>query len=374
MTERHVPFLNLADLHAGHRNEYLARFERLVGESRFIGGEELESFEREFADWIGPGRFATGCGNGTDALTLAAKALDLERGTEAILPAMTFVATAEALLHAGFRVRLADVSEGTWLVDPRQMAQVMTPRTKLLVPVHFYGQMAPMDTIRRLADETGCKVLEDGAQAHGSRWKGHGPAHWGDAAAFSFFPSKNLGAFGDGGAVVSRSPALIRKAGSLGKHGGEKKYEHLWLGHNSRLDNLQAAFLRVKLPHVNEWNDRRREVADWYRQLLCDVKDIQLPVEAEGGRHVYHLYVIIVEDRDRVADELKRVGIETGVHYPLALHQLPAFRDTELAEGRFPNAEKLARHGLSLPMGPTLGRADVDYVAFHLRRLFGKNR
>ncbi len=370
MTQRQVPFLNLAALHGPNGVEYLAEIGRLIQESRFVGGEELDAFEREFASWLGPGLFATGCGNGTDALMLAAKALELPEGSEAVIPAMTFVATAEGLLHAGVKVRLADISEGTWLVDPAEMEKAMNARTKLLVPVHFYGQMCPMDSIRKLADRTGCRILEDSAQAHGAQWKGEGPGQWGDVAAFSFFPSKNLGGFGDGGAVVSRSQALIQKSWCLGKHGGPKKYEHLWLGHNSRLDNVQAAILRFKLRFIDGWNDRRRQAASWYREALHDVADIRLPVEAPEAKHVYHLFVITTESRDRLAAALKHQGIETGIHYPLPLHQLPAFRDTELANGKFPNAERLSKQGLSLPMGPTLERSEVEYVAGAIRRFF----
>ncbi len=372
MSQKRVPFLNLGALFSRHREEFLSVMTDVIDGCRYITGPELEAFEKEFATWLGPDLFSLGCGNGTDAITLATLALDLPEGSEAVIPAMTFVATAEGLLHAGLKVQLADVTEGTWLVDPKLMAKAITPKTRLLAPVHLYGQMAPMDAICALAEEEKCRVLEDAAQAHGARWKDRGPGTWGDVATFSFFPGKNLGAFGDGGGLASRSQELVLKASALGKHGGLKKYEHTTLGFNSRLDNVQAAVLRVKLKYIDLWNQRRREIAGWYRELLSDVKDIALPVEASGARHVYHLFVVLVEDRKALGSFLKDQGVDTGVHYPLAIHQLPVFRKESFAAESFPNAEKVARHGISLPMCPTLEQSDVEHVAHSIRRFFGK--
>lgn len=367
-----VPFLNLNALHQPQSEEYQRTFAEVLAGSRFIVGEDLAKFEQEFAAWNGPNFYAVGCANGTDAITLAAKALELPAGSEAIVPAMTFVATVEGLLQAGLKVRLADVDDGSWLLSAKGAAPKLSSRTKLIVPVHLYGQMAAMDEIARLAKETGCRILEDASQAHGARWQNETAGHWGDVATFSFFPGKNLGAFGDGGAVLSRHAKLIETASMLGKHGGLKKYEHLILGGNSRLDNLQAAMLRIKLKHIDRWNERRRRIAAHYRELLSDIGDIKLPKEVPGAKPVHHLYVVGFEFRDKIAGLLKEGGVETGCHYPLPIHQLPVFRGTEIAEGSYPNAEWIAAHGLSLPMCPTLSDAQVEFVATSLRRIFAK--
>lgn len=361
-----VRFLNLTRLIASEIDEYVHVFRSVLESGQYVGGREVEAFEREFSKWLGPDLHAVGVGNGTDAITLAARALQLPEGSEAIVPAMSFFATAEGLLHAGLRVRLADVSDGTWLIDLDRLESALTPATRLIVPVHLYGQMAPMDAIREMADRHGCLVLEDAAQAHGATWKGRGVGAWGDIATFSFYPGKNLGAFGDGGAVVSKSIHLSSRVRALSSHGGLQKYVHDAVGYNSRLDAIQAALLRLKLKHLDEWNRKRRSVAARYREQLRDLEWLQLPVESLDAEPVYHLFVVLVENRERFQAWLKKRGVETGIHYPRALHQLPALAG-RVDESGFPVAERLASQGVSLPMCPTLTDSDIDRVVASVR-------
>jgi dTDP-4-amino-4,6-dideoxygalactose transaminase len=366
-----VPFLNLKQLFHDHRDEFLSAVTRVMENAAFIGGDEVKAFETTFANWVGPGYHVVGCANGTDAITLAAKSLNLPEGSEAIVPAMTYVATAAGLVQAGLKVKLVDVSPGTWLMDPTKLEAAITSKTKLIVPVHLYGQMAPMDEIRRIADKHGCLILEDSAQSHGATWKGKPVGHWGDIATYSFFPGKNLGAFGDAGGILSKNPEYISKCRALGNQGGLVKYVHDYVGYNSRLDNLQAAILNVKMKYISEWTEARRNVAKTYREMLSGVKGLELPVEVADAKHVYHIYAVVVEDRNRLGAFMKEKGIETGIHYPRAIHQLPAFANTEFAKQSFPNAERIAALEFSLPMCPTLNVKTIERVGNAVRAYFG---
>ncbi len=367
MSKARVPFLNLKAFFAKNREAILAELSGLMERGEFIGGPTVQRFEQAFAAWIGGEVTALGCANGTDAITVAAQALELPAGSEAIVPAMTFFATAEGLRNAGLRVRLIDVEPGTWLLDPKLLAGAIDRHTKLIVPVHLYGQMADTAEIRRIADQKGCRVLEDAAQAHGARRGGHGVGHFGDIATFSFYPGKNLGAFGDAGAVVSRHAKLIDTCREIANHGSVEKYRHDLWGCNSRMDAIQAAVLNLKLAFIDEWNRHRRKVAGLYRQALSGIPGIELPVEAPQAEHVYHLYVIVTEQRDKLKAHLHERGIETGFHYPSAIHQLAACRDEAFARGTFPNATRIAACGISLPMCPTLTEAQIDEVATAIR-------
>lgn len=371
MLDSSVPFLDLKKLYLDHKPEFLSAIEAVIDKSAFIGGDATAAFEKNFATWVGEGSYLASCANGTDAITLAALALDLPRGSEALVPAMTYVATVEGLLDAGLKVRLIDVKPDTWTIDPEELQKGIAAKTKLLAPVHLYGQMASMDRIREIANAHHCKVLEDAAQAHGARWKGNPVGFYGDVATYSFYPGKNLGAFGDAGAVLSRDKASIAKVAALSNHGGLKKYEHECVGFNSRLDNLQAAVLNVKLKYLSAWNEARRNVAGQYRELLNGIAGLSLPVEDPLATHAYHLYVVLVDNRDSFVEYLRERGVECGVHYPRAIHQLPAFRGEAFAGESFPHAERLARHGVSLPMCPTLTLESVEKVAKAVKGYFG---
>lgn len=364
-----IEFLNLNRLHGPLRPEFEQVFRRTADQSSFIQGEDCIEFEREFADWVGPDNFFVGCGNGTDAIGIAARALGLSAGDEAIVPAMSFVATVEPLLAMGMKVRAVDVSADTWLMDPAALHREIGPKTKLVVPVHLYGQMAPVDEIIEISRKHGALVLEDSAQAHGARWRGKPVGYFGDIATYSFFPGKNLGAFGDAGGILCRVLERSRMAKAISMHGGLKKYEHEYLGCNSRMDTLQAGLLRVKLKHLTHWNEARRRVAENYQEGLSAVDGLRLPKVADGAEHVFHLYVVLVENRDVFIKFLNENGISTGVHYPKALHQLPALRST-FAGGKFHHAEDVAAHGVSLPMCPTLTSEETEYVIETVKRYF----
>lgn len=357
-----VPFLDVKTLTLQSREVFLQAISRVVEDASFINGPYVERFEKNFASWVGTGFVCAGCANGTDAITIAATSLDLPPGSEAILPAMTFFGTAEGIARAGLEIRLVDVSPDTWLLDPKKLEEAMSPRTKLIVPVHLYGQMAPMDVIGQFADAHRCRVLEDAAQAHGARWLNEPVGRWADLATYSFYPGKNLGAFGDAGAILSRNEALISRCKTLRNHGGKAKYEHAELGWNSRLDAIQAAVLDTKLHLIDQWNAARRKIASRYRVGLSHLSKIELPVEAQGAHHTYHLYVVLVPDRKDLAAHLYARGIETNVHYPQTLSQLQAFSSSGFAKRSFPQAERVAARCLSLPMCPMMTPEQQDLV------------
>ncbi len=356
----------LVDLHAQYRaykDEFNAALERCVADSSFIGGPDHEAFAEEFAEFCGGGHVAL-CGNGTDALYLALVEI-LGKGDgsgEIITVSHTFIATTEAITQAGYRPVFVDIDPETCLLDVSQIEDAITPRAKALLPVHLYGQMVPMDRLMEMARRYSLPVIEDAAQAHGATWLGKGPGQWGDAACFSFYPAKNLGAWGDGGAVFTRDKELADRIRMRANHGRRAKYEHEFEGINSRLDGLQAAILRVKLRHLPEWNEARRQVAAWYDELLDGVNGVQRPVTRPEAKHVYHLYVVQVEQRDRVLSELRRSGISAGVHYPIPLHKQLAYRYLGMTPESLPRTHEVAQRVLSLPLFPEMTCGQVHRV------------
>jgi dTDP-4-amino-4,6-dideoxygalactose transaminase len=370
MKTQSIPLVNLNRMFETYRPDFMEALERIALESSFIGGSAVKNFLDRFAAWVGNGLGAVGCGNGTDAITLAVKAMGLPPGSVALIPAMTFVATAEGILNAGMKPALVDVEPETGLMNPHLIEEALQGQPRLIVPVHLYGQMAGMDLIRSLADKAGCLVLEDAAQAHGATYQEHGPAYWGHAASFSFYPGKNLGAFGDGGAVVSPDLKLLERIAKLGNHGGLKKYTHEIVGTCSRLDGLQAALLTVKLKYIDEWTEKRRSIAGFYREALGDIEAVKLPLQKPQSRHVYHLFVLEVPDRDDLVTYLHQHGIEAAIHYPQAIHQLPAFKEYPFARQSFPVAERMAKHSLSLPLCPMMTQSEALFVADTVRNFF----
>jgi dTDP-4-amino-4,6-dideoxygalactose transaminase len=301
-----------------------------------------------------------GVGNGTDALYLTLRALGIGPADEVITVAHTFIATAEAISMTGATAVFVDVTDDTMLMDPKLIEPAITPRTKAIVPVHLYGQSCDMDAIMEIARKHDLKVVEDAAQAHGGRWRGQRVGSIGDAATFSFYPGKNLGAFGDAGAVVSQDEALIEQIRMLANHGRLEKYTHKMEGVNSRLDGMQAAILRVKLRYLDEWNEKRRQIADAYREQLTQ-SAIALPVVHEQAEPVWHLFVIRVAERERLQSLMKQEGIATGIHYPIPLHLQPAFEDRR-AGYSLPATERAAVEVLSLPMYPELKQEQIEAV------------
>ncbi len=323
--------------------------DRVLRSGRFILGPEVEAFEQEVAAYLGV-KFAIGVNSGTDALVIALRALGVGPGDEVITTPFTFFATAEAISLVGATPVFVDIDPLTFNIDPHQIPAAITPRTKAILPVHLYGHAADMDPILEIAQAHGLKVLEDVAQAFGGRYKGRKLGTLGDAAAFSFFPTKNLGGLGDGGLIATNDPQVAEQARMLRAHGSRKKYYNETLGYNSRLDALQAAVLRVKLQVVEEWNARRREVAARYHEALAGVKGLILPSEQPYAYHVYHQYTVRVLGgrRDEVRQRLADAGIGTMVYYPVPVHRLPVYA---WPEGTLPQAEQAAREALSLPMG-----------------------
>jgi len=357
-----MPRIPLVDLAAQYRAlgpalEEAAR--RVLASTRYILGPEVESFEREFAAFCEVPH-AIGVANGTDALELALRALQVGPGDEVITVPNTFIATQEAISATGARPVFVDVDPHTRTLDPRLIHPAITPRTRAILPVHLHGHPADMDPILAIARARGLAVLEDAAQAHGARYRGRPVGALGDAACFSFYPGKNLGAAGDAGAVTTARADVAARVRSLRNHGRTQKYLHDEEGRNSRLDELQAALLRVKLPHLAAWNARRRELAARYRAALSP--RLALPPPADWAESVHHLFVIELDRRDAIAAALAERGIETGVHYPVPLHLQPASRHLGLPPGRYPVSEASAARMLSLPIYPELDDPTQDSV------------
>ncbi len=350
----------LVDLHAqyhGIKDEIDGAIANVLAAGDFILGQEVGQFEREMAAYCG-GQHGVGVGSGTDALYLALLACGVGPGDEVITTAFTFIATAEVITHCGAKPVFADIESSTYNLDWRQVESLITDRTRAILPVHLYGHPVDMDPLLDLAKRYQLKVVEDCAQALGAQYKGRPVGSLGDAGCFSFFPSKNLGAYGDGGMVVTSDPDLADHVALLGKHGAHEKYYHLVAGFNSRLDTLQAAVLRVKLRYLDDWVTQRREKADYYRELLAGTPGIQTPITQEYAKHSFNYYTVRNagpgEDRDRLQAHLRESGISTAVYYPLSLHLQPAFESLGYQKGDLPETERAQEEVLSLPLYPEL--------------------
>jgi len=357
-----VPFTDLIIEHQRLREDLRQIWDSLLDNAAFVGGPPVNEFEKSFAEFCEV-RHAIGVANGTDALVLALKALGIGRNDEVIVPANSFVATAEAVVHAGAKPVFVDIDPRTYNIDGRQIERHLTRQTRAIIPVHLYGQPADMDAVHAIAERYGLNVIEDAAQAHGARYHGRRAGSMGDAACFSFYPAKNLGACGDAGAVVTNDDNIAASVRRLRDHGGLKKYEHDCIGHNSRLDSLQAAVLQRKLPHLERGNEMRRRHAQTYNELLTPIPGVVTPYVPDGIDSVYHLYVIRVEKANR--SELQRYlqdrGVQTGLHYPTPIHRTPAF--ARFSTHACPVAEQYAATILSLPMFPEMEKHQVEYVA-----------
>jgi dTDP-4-amino-4,6-dideoxygalactose transaminase len=360
-----VPFIDLQSQHQLLAEEILDAWRGLLETSAFIGGAAVAGFEADLADYVGTDH-AIGVANGTEAITLALLAGGLQPGDHVITAANTFFATVEAITHAGGVPVLADVDAETGTISPEAFERAITPRTKFVIPVHLYGQAADMDAINAVAAERGITVIEDNAQALGARYKGRRTGSLGHAASTSFYPGKNLGACGDGGAITTSDPDLARRIRILANHGQQAKYNHVAIGFNSRLDALQAAALSIKIRRLDEWNAARRAIAATYDRGL-DQLGVRRPIEAFGREHVYHLYVIRESNRAALQADLEERGIGTGLHYPVPIHLTPPYRHLGHGPGSFPNSEDWSASGLSLPMHPHLTMEDTASVLHALR-------
>ena len=359
-TTLRVPFSDLAAQTTEVRSKLDIAWTQVVDSGRFVGGSIVERFEQEWAAYCGA-RWSVSVANGTDSLQLILRALDIGRGDEVVLPANTFIATAEAVALVGATPRFVDVDPRTLLIDPEQVAAALTPRTAAVIAVHLYGQMADMTALSAVTERAGVALIEDGAQAHGAHCGSRRAGSVGIAGGFSFYPGKNLGAFGDGGAITTSDETLAARLRSMRDHGRSDgdRHVHDTLGTNSRLDALQAAVLSVKLAHLDAWTDARRSVAQDYREQLPE-NLVQLVEEAPSTPSVYHLAVVRTTQRDVAASGLARAGVETGVHYPIPCHLQGPFRGN--AQAPLPVAELAAREVLSLPMFPNMTSRQVAYV------------
>jgi dTDP-4-amino-4,6-dideoxygalactose transaminase len=364
---RKLPVVDLKAQYSGLREEILAAVSGVLDNAHFILGPNVAGLEREIAQFC-QSPYAVGVASGTDALILALRAAGIQEGDEVVVPAFSFVATADAVSILGGTPVFADVDPSTLNIDVNHASSLITDRTRAIVPVHLYGQPADMDALLKLAERHSLVVVEDCAQALGASWRQKPVGSLGDYGCISFFPTKNLGAYGDGGMITARNQRSAARLKKLRVHGSEKKYCHDEQGMNSRLDELQAAILRVKLPHLERWNVERRRVADLYRQALAPVDGIALPWEGPEGYHVYHQFTIRHERRDAIQAALRESGIESVVYYPIPLHLQPMYSHLGYRTGQLPVAEAAAAEVLSLPIFPEMGEEDVAYVAEQMER------
>ncbi|HEY5640210.1 MAG TPA: DegT/DnrJ/EryC1/StrS family aminotransferase [Dehalococcoidia bacterium] len=370
---KNIPLVDLRGQYAAIEGEVKAAIAEVLDGMNLFLGENVYRLECDFAD-LCHAKHAVGVGSGTDALYLGLRALGVRPGDEVITVPNTFMATVSAISMAGAKPIFVDIDPDTYLMDTSKIAAAITERTKVLLPVHLYGQPVAMDRVRMLANEHGLAVLEDACQAHGAEYRGDRVGGLGDAAAFSFYYSKNLGAYGEGGIAVTNSRDVASQLQLLRNHGSSTRYYHSVLGMNSRLDEIQAAVLRIKLRHLEGWNEERRALAGEYNRRLAGLPGVTTPVEAPDARHVYHLYVIRVEKRDELLDWLKEHGVHAGIHYPVPIHLQEACRDLGYEEGDLPVAEKAAKGILSLPIYPELTIDDVAYVCQIISDFFSDER
>jgi dTDP-4-amino-4,6-dideoxygalactose transaminase len=355
-----IPFLDIKASYEELKVDLDAAYQRVMASGWYIMGAELESFEREFAKYCN-GQHCIGVGNGLEALSLILKGYGVGAGDEVIVPAHTFIATWLSVTEVGAIPVGVEPDPLTYNIDPELVEAAITSKTKAIIPVHLYGQPAHMDPICDIAERFGLKVIEDAAQAHGARYKNRVVGSLGDAAAFSFYPGKNLGAYGDGGAVVTNDAGLADRIRMIRNYGSQKKYEHKLIGSNSRLDELQAAFLRVKLEKLGVWNGRRKILAEIYLERLSG-SDLILPVNSDFCDSVWHLFVIRSQYRDKLQSKLDKKGITTMVHYPVPPHYQKAYENLGITKHALPITEELAKQVLSLPIGPHVSEAQVEYV------------
>lgn len=364
-----VPFVNLTRHHNTIKNELQNSFERVLSHSQFILGEEVKQLESEIASYVGV-KHAIGVSNGTNGLMLSLKACDIGPGDEVITTPFTFIATAEVITTVGATPVFCDIDTDTYNIDSDLIQSKVTRKTKAIIPVHLYGQAADMDAIMQISRASNIKIVEDMAQAIGAKYKNKMVGTFGDCACISFFPTKNLNALGDGGMILTSDGDIDKKIRQLRVHGASKKYHHDMIGYNERLDGLQAAFLRVKLPLLDKWNAKRREIADFYANNLKDI--VRIPQILTDNISIYHQYSILTEKRDQLKQFLADNGVGTEIHYPKCLHQQDAFKYLGYKEHDFPVAESVAKEVLSLPIHQDLTREEIQYVVDMIRKFYGQ--
>jgi dTDP-4-amino-4,6-dideoxygalactose transaminase len=370
VTKRIIPFVDLKAQYLNIKQEVDEAIAKVLDKCQFVLGDEVEAFEAEFAAYC-QARHCVGVNSGTSALHLALLAAGIKPGDEVITVSFTFVATAAAIRYVGATPVFVDIDPRSFMIDPAKIEAAITQRTKAIVPVHLYGQCADMRPLVDIAGSRGLIVIEDAAQAHGAEYGNRRAGSLGNLACFSFYPGKNLGAYGEGGAVTANDAGYTRTLRMLRDHGQSAKYHHEVIGYNYRLESIQGAVLRVKLGHLEKWNDARRRLAAQYRELLVDA-GVDLLEEMAHGKPVYHIFPVFTDHRDALAEHLKSNGIATGIHYPVPVHLQPAFSDLGYKVGDLPITERAARQTLSLPMYPELSPEDVSIIAEQICR-FGNH-
>lgn len=363
-----INFVDLKKQYQGIKPEIDLAIQSVIDKTAFILGEELEMFEKEFADFC-EAKYAVGVDSGISALELGMRALGIREGDEVIVPANTFIASASAVSFCGAKPVLADCDKDTFNIDTDKIEKLINKHTKAIMPVHLYGQPADMSQILKIAKKYNLYVIEDACQAHGALYKDKKVGSFGDFAAFSFYPGKNLGAYGDGGILTTNSLRMAKKISMMRNYGQKKKYYHQFLAYNRRLDNLQAAILRVKLRHLDQWNNQRIKNAQNYKKYLNGLP-LLLPSVQEQVKHVFHLYVIITKKRDELLKYLGEKGISCGIHYPIPIHRQLVYISLGYKEGSFLVSEKLSRQILSLPMYPELSEEEIKYISLQIKNFF----
>jgi dTDP-4-amino-4,6-dideoxygalactose transaminase len=368
-----IPMLDLSEQYQGLRDEMIAALDQVMTSSRFILGDNVKKLESDVAEYSNV-KFGIGVGNGSDAIHISLQGVGVQAGDEVITTPFTFFATGGAIARTGATPVYVDIDPETFNIDPSKIEAAITEKTKAIIPVHLYGQMADMEEIKRIADKHNLKVIEDAAQAIGAKQNGKNVGELGTTAAYSFFPTKNLGAYGDAGMIVTDDEEVAENCRVIRVHGSKPKYYHHVLGYNSRLDELQAAILNVKFPHLDNWSEQRRKHAAYYTELLNEKLPgkVVTPIEKEGNYHVFHQYTIRVEKRDELQAFLKENDVASMIYYPLPLHVQPVFKDLGYKEGDLPVSEKAAKEVISLPMFPELKREQQEYVVEKIVEFFNK--
>jgi dTDP-4-amino-4,6-dideoxygalactose transaminase len=369
-----VPMLDLTEQYQGMKTEILSILDDVMSKAHFILGDNVKKLEKDIAEFSSS-KHGIGVANGSDALNIAMLGCGIQPGDEVIVPSFTFFATAGAVSRIGAIPVFVDIDPKTFNIDPSSIEKAITSKTKAIIPVHLYGQMADMERIKEIADKHNLVIIEDAAQAIGSLHRGKKVGELGTAATYSFFPTKNLGAYGDAGMIITNDDEIAERVRVLRVHGSKPKYYHHVLGYNSRLDEMQAAILNVKFPHLNDWSELRREKAQTYTQLLHEMlgDKVVTPYVEEFNHHVFHQYTIRVQKRDELQAYLKEQGVETMVYYPKPLHLQPVFAELGFKEGDLPESEKAAREAISLPMFPELKIEQQQYVVEKIREFYQKN-
>lgn len=371
---KNIQMLDLSEQYQSLKGELNTKLDEVMSSSNFILGENVKKLESDVSKYS-KAVYGIGVGNGSDAIHIALQAANVQEGDEVITTSFTFFATAGAIARIGAKPVFVDIDSSTFNIDPSKIEAAITENTKAIIPVHLYGQMADMDTIKEIADKYNLAIIEDAAQAIGAKYKGKSVGEFGTAATYSFFPTKNLGAYGDGGMIVTNDEELAEKARMIRVHGSKVKYYHQVLGYNSRLDELQAAVLNVKFPHLDKWNEARRSRAVFYTEILNEKLGnvIKTPVEKKGNYHVFHQYTLRVPNRNELQSYLKQHGIDTMIYYPIPLHLQPVFMELGYKENDLPETEKASKEALSLPIYPELKQADQEYICNKIIEFYRKN-